>query len=304
MAFVVNAFERNIHQVTAPGFLTAAAAQHNHPFAVRTLLINNVVDRADSTRLASAAQARGEIDEFVFVQDRVEEALRALHLKQSDFGRYFHWSDCCVVAMTLDGPDLLCYVDVDLELRGTEDWISQALRMFDVDPRVGVANPNWRMSDGSTSVAREADEAGPGWYKGYGFSDQIFLCRRSRFMFRLFSRWPTLLLSCPASLRYPGQHLLFGESTLFFEQIVDAFMRRNSVLRLTITSREFEPIPLSSYPTVGLLERVSASASRRVLRLLERVRERSPAWVVDPRVRTTGLLDPAFDRLRKAGKIH
>ena len=299
--FAINCFERNLELVTEPGFLDRAVRQHGHSFALRTLLINNVADRDHARSRAMAAIARGEMDRFVFVDEHLSGALRRTNLKPRDFGRYLHWSDCCIVAISLDGPDLLCYVDVDLDLRGEEDWVRSGLEIFDQDPRVGVANPNWRMSDGSTTVERESDDAGPGWFKGYGFTDQIFLCRRSQFTRPLLRRSVPLLVLSPASARYPGTQLPFGVSTLFFEQIMDAYMRRRRILRVTIASREFQPVPMTAYPAQGFAERAAARASRHLLRLLTAVRRWCPQLVTSPRIRSTGLLDPEFARTKPPG---
>lgn len=289
--FVVNCFERNIVQVTRPGALEAAVAQHRYPFALRTLLVNNVADRPLAARLAQAAVDRGEIDRFAFVEDHLDRALRVTGLRRSDFGRYLHWSDCCLVALTLDGPELLCYVDVDLALRGDGSWISASLAAFKTDSRLCVANPNWRMADGTTSVAEESDESAAGIFIGYGFTDQIFLCRRSDFCRPLLNRWLPLVLSSPASARYFGWQAP-RHNTLFFEQIVDAFMRRKRMMRLTLTGWEFEPIPLSSYPARGLVERAAGRFNGVVLRITRWGRRRF-GWP-DPRLRVSGLLDPAF----------
>ncbi|WP_292832148.1 hypothetical protein [Microbacterium sp.] len=213
--FVLNCFQRNLDLVTEPGYLDRAASQHGHPFEMRTLLINNVDDREYARRRAQAAIERGEIDRFVFVDDYLDAALRRTNTKRRDFGRYLHWSDCCLVALCLDGPDFLCYVDVDLDLRGTGDWVEKGLELFAEDSRVGVANPNWRMSDGSTTVEQESDTVGPGWFKGYGFTDQIFLCRRSQLARPLLRRWVPFLLISPASARFPGHQFPVGASTLF-----------------------------------------------------------------------------------------
>ena len=290
----MNCFERNITRITAPGFLQSAVAQHEHRFALRTLLINNVDDRVAARELAAAAVARGEIDRFAFVDEYVDSALKKTGLRLRDFGRYLHWSDCCLVALALPGPEWLCYVDVDLTLRSRGDWVAEALEAMAGDPRIGVANPNWRMSDGSSSVGREADESGPGWFKGYGFTDQIFLCRRATFARPLLSRWRPLGLTSPASLRWAAYQLPFATSSLFFEQIIDAFMRRNRIMRLTLTEREFEPIPMSAYPVTGVYERIMARIGSRWLGLLTAGRRRVPHLFQAPTLRTTGLLDPEF----------
>ncbi len=283
--FVINCFERNYREVTQPGWLTRAARQHRFPFARRTLLVNNVDDRRDALKAAEGALARGEIDRYVFVDEHLDQALERTGLRRSDFGRYLHWSDCCVVALKLDGPDYLCYADVDLHLRGDGSWVHDALAVFDGDHRVGVANPNWRMRDGSTSIAWEADESGPGWYKGYGFSDQVFLLPRSKFSGPLLRRTVPLFVASPASARYPGVQLPFGRSSLFFEQIVDAYMRRSKLLRLTITSCEFEPIPVASYSDVDKVEQVARALGRRWMTAMDWAHRRAPGVLTSPRIR-------------------
>lgn len=287
--FVLNCFERNVKDVTAEGFLTRAADQHQYPFQLRTLLVNNVSDRAGAAQLAQAAIDRGELDRFFFVDSLRESGLRATGLRERDFGRYLHWSDCCAAALVLDGPDLLCYADVDLTLDERRDWISTALEVMAHDPRVAVGNPTWVMPDGTSSVEREADETGDGYFLGYGFTDQIFLIHRSQFARPLRRRWLPLWLDCPATLRWVG-----AQGGLFFEQIVDGFMRRHCLMRVTVLRATFEPIPMSSYPVRSFIERVRAKRDSLVLGLLTRIRARWPNQVTDPSFRTTGLLDPAF----------
>lgn len=289
--FVMNCFERNLDVVTAPGYLAGAVAQQEHLFALRTLLINNVSNRSAAEQLAIACVARGEVDRYFFVEDRIDEALRLSKLSRADFGRYLHWSDCCLVALYLDGPESVCYVDGDLSLDGDGDWVSLGLAAFARDARLAVANPNWRSIDGHTSVAREADEAGDGYFIGYGFSDQFFLCRKASFRGRLKPRFVPLVMSSPASARYPGLQLP-RHSTLFLEQILDQYMRRRGLMRITFTQREFRQIAISSYPPTGVAERLMARVHRVILAALDRGRRRT-GWL-SPRLRTTGLLDPAF----------
>jgi hypothetical protein len=61
------------------------------------------------------------------------------------------------------------------------------------DPRIATANPNWT----SDSLKVEAREYQADCAIGYGFSDQIFLLRRSEFA------QPIYKFHAPISLRYP-----------------------------------------------------------------------------------------------------
>jgi len=288
--FVINCFERNIEEVTSPGFLSRAVDQHLFPFASRTLLVNNVDDLARARDLAAAAVRRGEVDRYLFVDELLDRALAVTDLRIADFGRYLHWSDCCLTALVADGPEMLCYVDVDLTLHEHHDWISTALDVMADDRRVAVGNPNWVMASGESTVAAEADEAGDGFYLGYGFTDQVFLVRRSQFAQPLRRRWLPLWLDCPATLRWVG-----AQGGMFFEQIADGYMRRKHLMRVTVLGATFEPIPMSSYPVTSVRERLRRKRDSLVLTSLIAARRRSPRMVTSPRLRTTGLLDPAFD---------
>ncbi|MGB2765844.1 MAG: hypothetical protein WBH64_01690 [Propionicimonas sp.] len=287
--FVINCFERNIDEVTAPGFLAQAVQQHCYPFAVRTLLINNVTDRARAEAMANDCLSRGEIDRFCFVDDLRERSFKQVGLTEKDFGRFLHWSDCCVVALVMDGPDLLCYVDVDLTLRPAMDWITPALLVMRHDRRVAVGNPAWVMPNGYSPVAAEADETGEGFILGYGFSDMIFLARRSQLARPLLRRWIPLWLECPATMRFPGAPL-----GLFFEQIAEGYLRLHHLRRVTVLGTAFEPIPISDYPVTGLLERIRRKRNSLVTAGLVVARRRWPRLITSPRLRYTGLLDPEF----------
>lgn len=289
--FVLNCFERNIDDVTSPGFLTRAVAQHQFPFAIRTLLVNNVDDERRAARLAQRCVERGEIDRFLLVSRLRARGLRVTNLRERDFGRYLHWSDCCVAALVADGPDFLCYVDVDLTLLEPHNWIAKSMDVMSGDPRVAVGNPVWVSAGGETSALVEADEVGPGYVLGYGFADQVFLVRRSTFARPLRRRWLPLWLDCPATFRW-----VYTPGGAFFEQFADCYMRRKSLLRVTVLGARFEPVPMSNYSVQSLSERVSRRRDLLVLDALTRVRRRWPGRVTSPRLRTTGLLDPAYPR--------
>lgn len=295
--FVLNCFERNIDKVTAPGFLKEAAEQHAHAFAIRTLLINNVADPAASARLAQGAVDRREIDRFFFVDGLRSKGMQVTGLRESDFGPYLHWSDCCLAALVLEGPDLLCYCDVDLDLDPSGDWIRSALQVMGLDQRVAVGNPAWAIAGGG-SVEIESDEAGIDYFLGYGFTDQIFLLRRSVFARPLRRRWLPLWLDCPATLRWDG-----AAEGQFFEQIADAFMRRNRLMRVTITSCRWVPIPMNSYPVTSLVGRVRRKLHSYVFAAMLALRRQWPNKITDPRFRVSGLLDPTFNAQRDHSAI-
>ena len=72
-------------------------------FASRTVLINNVDDRADAQSASAGRVQRGAIDRFAFVADRLDAALASPGLTRADLGRVPHYTDGPLVAVTLDG---------------------------------------------------------------------------------------------------------------------------------------------------------------------------------------------------------
>lgn len=297
--FVINCFERNIEEVTAPGWLTRAVEQHHHQFTLRTLLVNNVTDRAEAARLADACVFRGEVDRWFWVADFFDEGLRMTGLRRRDFGSFLHWSDCCLAALALPGPDWLCYADVDLFLDdNSDDWVARGVGILQRDPQLLVANPVWR-NQGAPPAVVEADAVANDHFVGYGFADQVFLVRRSALTASLLRRWLPLWLDVPVTMRWAMAH-----EGLFFEQIVDGFMRRRRLLRATLTTRSFEPVPMNTYDPVTFRERLGRFLFSRSILLLNRGRRTFPNLFSRPRLRTTGLLDPGYPTAgRESGRI-
>lgn len=237
---VVNLWERSYRPFLESDALQEIAASNRFPFRRRVVLINNVEDRAHAEELA-----RGKADEVHHVGDRLDAALAQTGLKRADLGRVAHYSDCALVAVTLPGVPWLVYWDADVRLAEPADWITPSLERFAADPRVMAANPGpvW---DAETRE-RDADFA-----LGDGFSDQLFLARRSDFA------QPVYLQRCAAQLRYPLAHV-----AAVFESRVDAHMRHHGRLRATYRHAAYvhpEAGAGTSYPASTARERARALA--------------------------------------------
>ncbi|MDD5564797.1 MAG: hypothetical protein PHQ91_13870 [Thermoanaerobaculaceae bacterium] len=238
---VVNAFERTYRETLTPGVFPRIEEENRRRFARKVVLINNVADPADARSRAESLVGRGEIDAFFFVADRLERALRTCSLTRAELGRIPHYSDCALVAVTLEGSPFLLYWDAEVHLDRPCNWVDPAAGLMEADRRVFAANPtSWRREvDWSTF-----DHTGP-FALGYGFSDAVFLGRRAD-----FSR-PIYRDRCLISLRYPLSHIAAD-----FEQRVDAHMRRHRLLRATHTGVVYRH-PESEgggYPKPTLLE--------------------------------------------------
>lgn len=248
--FVVNCYERTYRRLLAPGVLTGLVLQQRFSFASTTLLINNVDDRADAARMASQAIERGDVDRAEFVSDHLPAALSVTGLLPRNLARLPHFTDCCLVAVTLPGPEWLVYWDADATLLKPLDWVSPLIDFISQHPKVAIGNPNnWH--DGLAE--REALEIIGEVAVGFGFSDVAFLARRSDLARPIYRK------VAPASWRYPLAHV-----EPIFEQRVDAWMRRGARMRATylpavVTHPEAVGI---NYPDAGLRERFRGRLQR------------------------------------------
>ena len=255
---VVNTFERSYREVLAPGFFPAIAEQNRFTFERRVALVNNVDDPSDARKRAEALVAAGEIDAFEFVADHLDDALRRTGLTHDDLGRIAYFSDCSLVAATLDGAPWLLYWDADVRLERPCDWITPSLELFESDPRVAVANPAWE----APTLEQETLERSGDFALGHGFSDQVWLVRRSEFGAPIYGR------KCLARHRYPMAHVAY-----IFEARVDAWMRHNGRLRATYTPVRYlhpEGSSHNAYPPANLAERMKLVRSTAVNAFLAR----------------------------------
>lgn len=256
--FVVNCYERTYREVLAPGFVEGLRAQQMFDFATVTVLINNVDDRADAEQLARRQLERGEATRAVFVADELGPALDRTGLHRRHLKRLPHFSDCCLVAVCLEGPAWLAYWDAGAELREAGNWIGPTIDFMERHPEVVVGNPNnWHEG----LAEREALTIDDDIAIGYGFSDVAFLVRREALAAPIYRR------IAPASWRFP-----LAAVEPIFEQRVDAWMRRTGGLRAT-----FLPLTVThpaeagaNYPARGYRERIRGRAQRRALELAAR----------------------------------
>lgn len=236
--FVVNCYERTYRQILEPGFVTALATSQSYPFAQVTVLINNVADQADVAERATTLTRAEPRLRVVWVREHLSAALASTGLRPRDIARLPHYSDCCLVAVTLGGPAWVCYWDADARLREPVDWISPVLLEMERDPTHVVGNPNnWHEGLAEREAMRVDEPAGLAI--GYGFSDVAFLARREDLSNRIYRS------VAPASWRYP-----LSDIEPIFEQRVDAWMRRHRRTRVTYLPAVIDHITAegSGYP--------------------------------------------------------
>lgn len=255
MDFVVNCYERTYRDVLAPGFVKGLVGQQRRHFDAVTVLINNVDDRPAAEKLGAALLERGEATRVEFVADHLSSALQRCGLSRRSIRRLPHFTDCCLVAVCLDGPEWLVYWDADAALQQPADWVTPTLSYMREHADVAIGNPNNWHPGLSEQEALHIDGQ---MAVGYGFSDVAFLARRADLAAPIYRK------VAPASWRYP-----LAPVEAIFEQRVDAWMRRSGARRVT-----FLPVTVThppevgrNYPRLGLRARARAKSLRSVARL-------------------------------------
>jgi hypothetical protein len=222
---VVNAFERTYRDVLAPGFFEGLEDQNRRTFARKSALVNNVIDQDDAVERAQALVACGELDGFEMVADHLDRALDITGLTRTELEPLLHYSDCALVAVTLPGSPWLLYWDAEASLVEPQDWVGPAIDLLQRDRRLLAANPSWEPagSDGKRpGLEHETIEEVGGFSIGRGFSDQLFLARRSELAAPIYRQ------RCLAQVRYPTAH-----QAAIVESRIDAYMRHHGRLRAT-----------------------------------------------------------------------
>lgn len=215
---VINTFERTYREVLKSGFFAAVEKQNLIQFCRKVVLINNVNNLQDAKMRAQILIESGELDAFYVVSDLIQPALKCTGLSVKTLGRLPYYSTGLLVAINLKESPWLVYWDAEIHLETPFNWIDPSIDMIEEDPRILIANPNWK----GNGLKKETVERSGYFSLGYGFSDHVFLARRKDLAQPIYSKF------CVASLRYPLSHI-----SSVLEQRIDAWMRTHRRLRAT-----------------------------------------------------------------------
>lgn len=253
----VNCYERTYRRVLAPGFFRTLAEDHARPFTRRTAIINNVDDRADAELRARRLRDAGELDAWFFVEDHIESALRRTGLTAAEIARAPYFVDWGLVLVTVPGPDWVVHCDPEVRLGAPYDWVTPSIELMDHDSRVMVANPRWHApTPRHDTLARTTLESSGDFGLGLGFSDQLFLARRSELAEPIYRQ------RCLATRRYPMANV-----SRSFEARVDAWMRHHDRLRANFLGAVYaHPDEIGgAYPTRRPREKLASLVNRALI---------------------------------------
>lgn len=253
----VNCYERTYRDVLAGGFFPTQTNDHRHRFTRRTALINNVDDRADAEARARRLRDAGELDAWFFVEDHIDHALRITGMSAADIARAPYFTDWGLVLVTLPGPEWVVHCDPEIRLQEPRDWVTPSLELLGRDRRVMIANPQWYApTPRHDTLARSTLDWTDEFALGLGFSDQVFLARRSELAAPIYTQ------RCLASRRYPMANV-----SRSFEARVDAWMRHHERLRATYLGATYvHPDQIGdAYPSRSAREKLTSLLNRAVI---------------------------------------
>jgi hypothetical protein len=202
---------------------------HAFPFQERLLIINNVKDLAAVKKAAQARIDEGVLTRYLVAEEMASESLSFFRLKRSDFRPVrdaFSVNSDWIYYNAL-GPlsaiyacqaDYLLYLTGDVRLEEKIDWIGKSLRKMEKNPRYKVANLTW--NGRFDEARRESYKKGWNFFTAkQGFSDQLFLVKRSDFRQPIYGE-----------IRADSAHYPRGD---VFEKRVFSYMKNRDWERIT-----------------------------------------------------------------------
>jgi hypothetical protein len=200
-------------------WLRQLGQRNAYPFSEKILMINNVKDYSTVSEHAERAVQRGWISKHINVEEYADQALDFFSVSRESLGIGYPYSIAELVGIFLCRSDFLLHYAGDCMPAAASDWVSRAVRLMSLDPRVKVCNlyPGEDPDRENHGSVDEPDD----FYLGNGFSDQCYLVRAEEFRQRIYHE------SHPASARYPRYG---GE---LFEKRIDSWMQNNGHLRAT-----------------------------------------------------------------------
>ncbi len=193
VAFATTVWEKDWRPILlGPSYLKVQQIEnHCFDFAEKILIINNV-DNLDEVIKA----ARKKIDEGVITSFHIanEEVLSFFDLKRSDFrpdpGIHSDWvyynALGPLAALYYANTDYLLYLTGDVYLPKRVDWIPKTIRRMEKSEKLKVANLVW--NENYNEAKKESYKQEWNFFLAKeGFSDQMFLVKRSDFVKPLYN---------------------------------------------------------------------------------------------------------------------
>jgi hypothetical protein len=164
----------------------------------------------------------------------------------------------------------MIHCDSEVRMQEPVDWITPSIELMERDRRVMVANPRWYApTPRIDTLARSTLEWTGEFALGLGFSDQLFLCRRSEIAAPIYGQ------RCLATRRYPMANV-----SRSFEARIDAWMRHRDRLRANYLGATYvHPDEIGGgYPARSPREKIASLFNRAVIAGVRRSPVKRRCW--------------------------
>ena len=241
ITFETKCYENDWEYLLKTNYLDKQIKYCNVVFSNKQLIINNVNDKNKVSIWAQKKKDNKIIDNFYFVDDYIDEALKHFNISKDSFGKGYYYSSAELVGLYLSKSKYHLHFSSDsFMIKNKHNWIIEACEILENNPNISVANPVWNFSFNSAMDEASGNKIN-NFFIGYGFSDQCYFVRTDEFKGNIYN------FSHPESDRYPKYG---GE---LFEKRIDAYMRVNKKNRITSTETSYVH---NNFPKLKLLKKI------------------------------------------------
>jgi len=233
ITFETKVWENDWEYILKGNYLEKVIQECNYKFSKIILIINNVKNRTEVEKYATSKISAGTIDSYYFTEDYASEVLDFFDIKKESFEGGYYYSIAELLGVYLCKTKYLFHFSSDSFICNMkENWIDEALIIFNTRKDVIVANPVWNNS--YIQAKKESIGEIGDFYLGFGFSDQCYLIKTDVFKKHIYNE------NNIQSERYPKYG---GE---LFEKRVDSYMRNNNRYRITSKKVSYSHINFSN----------------------------------------------------------
>jgi hypothetical protein len=192
----------------------------NFDFDHKTIIINNVKNRAIVEKHCEIKVKEGIIDAFYCVEDYAETVLDFFEIDLVSFKGGYVYSIAELLGIYLCKTEFLLHFSSDSLLKkNNSNWIKKGIKIIKNNPNIVLANPTWnyKFAEAKSEATSELED----FYVGSGFSDQCYLIKTAEFKNPIYNEKNSI------SERYPSYG---GE---LFEKRVYSHIMNNDLTTIT-----------------------------------------------------------------------
>jgi hypothetical protein len=179
VTFETKVYENDWQYLLVGNYLSKMISRNKFSFDRRVLIINNVLNRSKVEKHARKKVREDVIDQYYFVEDYADDALKFYDLNKSSFGTGYYYSIAEIVGLYVCKTEYLCHYSSDsIQYPSASNWIDESIKLFESNKNILVANPLWNIKVTLKNSQVNSDNF---HFANAGFSDQCYLIRKKDF---------------------------------------------------------------------------------------------------------------------------